>query len=78
MRWCTRAGRLERCIVAALAEAHKVIKRPNANTDRIALPGTERGHEIVSRRLPKAPIPAGRLAALTDSRLRRPWTPRRP
>jgi hypothetical protein len=28
---------LERCTVAALAEAHKVINKPNAKTDRIAV-----------------------------------------
>jgi len=31
-----RAGGLERCTVAALAEAHKVINRPKAKKDRIA------------------------------------------
>ena len=31
------SGGLERCTVAALADAHKVINKPNAKTDRIAV-----------------------------------------
>src|ERR1700738_1803767 len=36
VRECTPGG-LGRCTVAALAEAHKVINRPRAKTDRIVL-----------------------------------------
>jgi hypothetical protein len=39
INWCVRkwpSGRLERCTVAALAVAHKVINSPKAKTDHIA------------------------------------------
>jgi hypothetical protein len=67
VRKCTVGG-LERCTVAASAEAHTVINRPKAKAERIAIAGSDALQSTYRRSARVARLTATRTVPASHSR----------